>query len=48
MLQKLLLIVLFMTFSVVFPQKISGNELLQKAIDYHDPNHNWEHFNETF
>ena len=48
MLQKLSLIVLFMSFSVVFSQKISGNELLQKAIDYHDPNHNWEHFNENF
>ena len=30
-----------------FSQNISGNELLNKAIAYHDPNGNWENFNGT-
>ena len=33
-------------FSITsFSQEISGNELLDKAIKYHDPNGNWNSFN---
>ena len=31
-----------------FSQELSGNELLEKAISYHDPNGNWDTFNGTF
>ena len=33
--------------SVCFSQQISGEELLEKAIRYHDPNNNWPSFNDT-
>jgi len=31
-----------------FSQNLSSQELLNKAINYHDPNGNWERFNATF
>lgn len=31
-----------------FSQEISGSELLEKAIKYHDPNNNWLSFNGIF
>ncbi len=31
-----------------FSQQISGSELLDQAIKYHDPNNNWKTFNGTF
>lgn len=30
-----------------FSQELSGQELLEKAIKYHDPNGNWQKFNDT-
>ncbi len=44
---------LFICFSLFlgltsFSQQISGSELLNKAIKYHDPNNNWETFNASF
>ena len=44
--------ILFILASLVahcmFAQTITGNELLDKAIAYHDPNSNWEQFNGKF
>ncbi|EDP97111.1 DUF6503 family protein [Kordia algicida OT-1] len=39
-------IILF-SFSIAFGQEITGKELLEKAIQYHDPNGNWATFNGT-
>ena len=37
-------LLLFFTCLVSYSQEISGDELLEKAIDFHDPNGNWETF----
>jgi len=42
-----LLFVIFST-SQFFGQDITGSQLLEKAIEYHDPNGNWETFSGTF
>ena len=39
-----LFLLLFLTFSI-FSQELTGEQLLEKAIDYHDPNGNWKTFN---
>lgn len=39
-------ILLFFT-AISFGQKLTGQQLLEKAIQYHDPNGNWETFNGT-
>ncbi|MEM6721300.1 MAG: DUF6503 family protein [Bacteroidota bacterium] len=39
---------LFVVISCIsYGQELTGNELLTKAIQYHDPNGNWEAFNGT-
>ena len=43
----ILFIVLFTSISIQ-SQEIKGKELLEKAIQYHDPNGNWETFRGTF
>jgi hypothetical protein len=43
-------LLLFFTFSLAtlsFSQSITGSELLEKALQYHDPNNNWQTFNGT-
>lgn len=35
---------LLLSFQIVKAQDLSGTELLDKAITYHDPNGNWPHF----
>ena len=42
-----LLFVVFST-SQLFGQDMTGSQLLEKAIEYHDPNGNWETFSGTF
>ena len=42
-----LLFVIFST-SQFFGQDMTGSQLLEKAIEYHDPNGNWETFSGTF
>ena len=43
------LLFLFFTLSLFLnSQTISGEELLNKAIEYHDPNSNWSHFKDSF
>ena len=37
----------FMYVSTVTSQELTGQQLLEKAIQYHDPNGNWETFNGT-
>jgi hypothetical protein len=32
-------------YSTTFSQNLTGTQLLEKAINYHDPNGNWESFN---
>ena len=39
----ILLLVLFVSVTT-FAQKITGDELLEKSINFHDPNGNWEAF----
>jgi len=29
---------------ISFGQQLSGEQLLEKAIEYHDPNNNWKNF----
>jgi len=43
----ILYLCLFFFSSSIFGQNITGNELLDKAIAYHDPNGNWQNFNGT-
>ncbi len=46
---KLIISLLFISLSfTASTQNISANQLLEKVIKYHDPNGNWESFNETF
>lgn len=42
------LVVLIFNFQFITAQSISGALLLEKAIQYHDPNNNWETFNGEF
>lgn len=42
--KKLIIFLLFFTPIISFSQEITGNELLQKAINFHDPNGNWKTF----
>lgn len=45
---KNLLILILLFFSIQsFSQEITGKELLEKAIQYHDPNRNWNTFKGT-
>jgi uncharacterized protein DUF6503 len=37
----------FLLTTIAFSQEITGNELLEKAINYHDPNCHWKNFNTT-
>ena len=48
-LKRILLLCFYLfTLNVLFSQeKLSGNELLNKSIQYHDPYGNWHHFNGT-
>ena len=42
---KKLLIILVLFLSVqTFAQELTGKQLLEKAIQFHDPNGNWETF----
>jgi len=42
--KKLTLFLLLFTSIISFSQEITGNQLLKKAIQFHDPNENWETF----
>ncbi|WGD36122.1 DUF6503 family protein [Olleya sp. YS] len=41
------LILLIFSFNCLVAQTISGQELLDKAIQHHDPNNQWKTFNDT-
>ena len=43
----IILVVIFST-SQFFGQEMTGSQLLEKAIEYHDPNGNWAKFSGTF
>ena len=46
---KLIIFLLIFSFSfTICAQNISANELLERAIEYHDPNNQWETFNSEF
>ena len=38
---------LFLSVSTCFSQTLTGKELLDKSIAYHDPNHRWETFKDS-
>ena len=42
--KKLTTLLIFFTSIISFSQEITGDELLAKAIQFHDPNGNWETF----
>jgi hypothetical protein len=43
------LAIIFLCFTLnCLSQDISSSQLLENAVNYHDPNGNWERFNETF
>lgn len=44
MVKKQLALLLFMTFSAAFAQNLSGDDVLNKAIKYHDPDNLWSTF----
>ena len=48
----MLRIIFFLVLSSIpflgISQNLTGNQLLQKTIEYHDPNNNWPAFNEVF
>lgn len=47
--KKALLFLSILFFNITaFSQDLTGNELLNKAINYHDPNGNWSSFNGIF
>lgn len=45
---RVLLLVLLMNFQNITSQNISGSMLLEKSIEYHDPNKQWSSFNSEF
>ncbi len=47
MLKKIISTTLLFYSIVTFSQELTGKELLDKAIEYHDPNGNWTTFNGT-
>jgi hypothetical protein len=46
--KKLITLLLLFTSIVLFSQEITGDQLLEKAIQFHDPNGNWESFKGEF
>ena len=46
--KNLFLILVFLFSTQTFCQEITGKELLEKTIQFHDPNGNWETFKGTF
>jgi hypothetical protein len=46
---KSAIVIIFLCFTLnCLSQDLTSSQLLEKAINYHDPNGNWESFNETF
>ena len=45
MINKLIFLVLILISNNLFSQEISGKELLNNAINFHDPMNNWVDFN---
>nr|WP_321221543.1 DUF6503 family protein [uncultured Psychroserpens sp.] len=43
-----IIIITLLSLQSLFSQEITGQELLQNAISYHDPNNNWLDFNGEF
>jgi len=46
-LAHLILLFALISFNTTFAQTITGTNLLNKAIKYHDPSNNWNTFNDT-
>jgi len=46
--KKIITFLLLFTSIVSFSQELTGNQLLEKAIQFHDPNSNWQTFNGEF
>jgi len=44
----LLLVVLVLSSHIIIAQQITADQLLEKAIQYHDPNNTWPQFNGQF
>tara|TARA_B100001173_G_scaffold55880_1_gene46587 strand:+ start:147 stop:851 length:705 start_codon:yes stop_codon:yes gene_type:complete len=48
MLNKLIFFSIFLIFNNLFSQELTGKELLEKTINFHDPKNNWIDFNGSF
>ena len=48
MLNKLIFFSIFLIFHNLFTQELSGKELLEKTINFHDPKNNWTDFQDSF
>ncbi|WP_299056808.1 DUF6503 family protein [uncultured Polaribacter sp.] len=48
MMKKTTLFIVLLFAVKVYSQEITGNQLLEKAIQYHDPNNNWATFKGSF
>jgi len=48
MMKKTTFFILLLFAVKVYSQEITGNQLLEKAIQYHDPNNNWDTFKGSF
>lgn len=46
--KKLFTILFLFTSIITLSQEITGDELLEKSIEFHDPNHSWETFKGDF
>lgn len=46
--KQLTILLLLFTSIISFSQEITGDELLEKSIEFHDPNNNWETFKGEF
>jgi len=46
--KKLIFLVFILIFKNLFSQDLTGKELLEKAINFHDPMNNWNDFQDSF
>jgi hypothetical protein len=46
--KKLIIFWLILTSTITFLEEITGNQLLEKAIEFHDQNGNWKLFQVNF
>ena len=48
MFNKLIFFSIFLIFHNLFSQELTGKDLLEKTINFHDPKNNWTDFQDSF